>query len=276
MTGVQTCALPIYSGGLEVTGVTTQKNALGATVLVCAMVLLFDWLERRRAGKSGPRIAPSSLPPVLLALGLWLLALSQSRTSMLALAVPTEPPILVSHVSGHLSAANSAMLKLAGIDAGTPDPNGGVIRRRENSREPNGVLEESASNAVRAKLPPIGLEETLDSLKFAMDYYASNGITTVQDGAVIGAQRPMLDEAARRGLLPLDVVTYHMWTPVMLDLKTFKNSRTYDHGLKHYGISWFSMAARKGKRLFYRSRISNRRRENRLRTSAIRPCRRTP
>jgi O-antigen ligase len=76
----------VHSGGLEVTGVTTQKNALGATVLVCAMVLLFDWLERRRAGKSGPRIAPSSLPPVLLALGLWLLALSQSRTSMLALA----------------------------------------------------------------------------------------------------------------------------------------------------------------------------------------------
>ena len=164
--------------------------------------------------------------------------------------VSTEHPILVAHVSGHLSAANSAMLKLAGIDAGTPDPNGGVIRRRENSREPNGVLEESASSALRAKLPSIGLEETLNSLKFAMNYYASNGITTVQDGAVIGAQRSMLDEAARRGLLPLDVVTYHMWTPVMLDLKTFKNSRTYDHGIKHYGIKLILDGSPQGKTAF--------------------------
>jgi O-antigen ligase len=76
-----------HSGGLEVTGVTTQKNALGATVLVCAIVLLFDWLERRRARSRGsPIIRPSAAPPALLALGLWLLALSQSRTSMLALA----------------------------------------------------------------------------------------------------------------------------------------------------------------------------------------------
>lgn len=165
-------------------------------------------------------------------------------------AVSTEHPILVSHVSGHLSAANSAMLKLAGIEASTPDPSGGVIRRRENSREPNGVLEETASNLARAKLPAIGLEETLDSLKYAMAYYASNGITTVQDGAVIGAQRPMLDEAARRGLLPLDVVTYHMWTPVMLDLKSFKNSRNYDHGLKHYGIKLILDGSPQGKTAF--------------------------
>lgn len=165
-------------------------------------------------------------------------------------AVSTEHPILVSHVSGHLSAANSAMLKLAGIEASTPDPSGGVIRRRESSREPNGVLEETASNLARAKLPAIGLEETLDSLKYAMAYYASNGITTVQDGAVIGAQRPMLDEAARRGLLPLDVVTYHMWTPVMLDLKSFKNSRNYDHGLKHYGIKLILDGSPQGKTAF--------------------------
>lgn len=76
-----------HSGGLEVTGVTTQKNALGATVLVCALVLLFDWIERRRATGNDAAPPPSALQPVLLALGLWLLALSQSRTSMLALAV---------------------------------------------------------------------------------------------------------------------------------------------------------------------------------------------
>ena len=73
-----------HSGGLEITGVTTQKNALGATVLVCALVLLFDWLERRRNRASAQPLAPAWLPPALLVLGGWLLVLSQSRTSMLA------------------------------------------------------------------------------------------------------------------------------------------------------------------------------------------------
>lgn len=76
-----------HSGGLEVTGVTTQKNALGATVLVCALILLFDWLERRRQPGADARLPPSMALPVLLVLALWLLALSQSRTSMLALGL---------------------------------------------------------------------------------------------------------------------------------------------------------------------------------------------
>lgn len=165
-------------------------------------------------------------------------------------AVSSEHPIFLSHVSGHLSAVNSAMLKLAGVDADTPDPEGGVIRRRENSREPNGVLEEKASNSVRGTMAPAGLEESLQGLSYAMTYYASKGVTSVQDGAIIAAQRAMLDEAARRGLLSLDVVTYHIWSPVILDLKSFKNSRTYDHGLKHYGIKLILDGSPQGKTAF--------------------------
>ena len=93
-----------HSGGLEVTGVTTQKNALGATVLVCAVVLLFDWLERRRSRGKQAESIPSLLLPGLLALGLWLLAMSQSRSSLLAFAVAAllllSPRIPV--VRGHL------------------------------------------------------------------------------------------------------------------------------------------------------------------------------
>ena len=76
-----------HSGGLEVTGVTTQKNALGATVLVCAVVLLFDWLERRRSRGKQAESVPSLLLPGLLALGLWLLAMSP--VSYTHLTLPT-------------------------------------------------------------------------------------------------------------------------------------------------------------------------------------------
>lgn len=39
--------------------------------------------------------------------------------------VSTEIPIMILHVSGHLACANSSALNLAGIDADTPDPEGG-------------------------------------------------------------------------------------------------------------------------------------------------------
>lgn len=62
-------------------------------------------------------------------------------------AVSTDYPIVVVHQSSHLAAMNSKALEKAGLTAESPDPPGGVIRRRAGSREPDGVLEESAMNA---------------------------------------------------------------------------------------------------------------------------------
>ena len=45
-------------------------------------------------------------------------------------AVSTAYPMLIIHQSGHLGAANSKALALAGISAETDNPPGGVIRRR--------------------------------------------------------------------------------------------------------------------------------------------------
>ena len=59
-------------------------------------------------------------------------------------AVSAEVPILVIHQSGHLGAVNSAGLRAIGIDAATPDPDGGAFRREDDSAEPNGVAEEYA------------------------------------------------------------------------------------------------------------------------------------
>ena len=62
--------------------------------------------------------------------------------------VSTEHPVLLMHVSGHLAATNSLGLRQSEIDAESSNPAGGVIRRREGSREPNGVFEESAEPYV--------------------------------------------------------------------------------------------------------------------------------
>ena len=62
-----------------------------------------------------------------------------------------EHPVLLRHVSGHLSSCNSLALAKANYTKDTPDPVGGVIRRDEHGN-PNGVLEEPPG--ARTRVPP--------------------------------------------------------------------------------------------------------------------------
>ncbi len=93
--------------------------------------------------------------------------------------VSLDHPIALLHVSGHLATANSAALRSFGIDAETPDPSGGLIRRRPGGREPNGVLEEAAvSGALRRLLgggsSPEKFAKDLDRVGYRRDY--ENGV----------------------------------------------------------------------------------------------------
>lgn len=60
-----------------------------------------------------------------------------------------DRPVALASLDGHSVWVNSLGLRRAGIDASTPDPAGGVIHREPGSREPAGVLRESASAVVR-------------------------------------------------------------------------------------------------------------------------------
>ena len=123
--------------------------------------------------------------------------------------VSTEVPVLIVHASGHLGAANSKALELAGINAATPDPTGGVFRRRPGSREPDGVMEE---NALISSLGPLmgrlDRDAWLSIIRAGAEFYASFGYTTAQEGRAFGPALGNLAEAASRGLLPIDVVAY--------------------------------------------------------------------
>ncbi len=121
--------------------------------------------------------------------------------------VSRSQPVVLLHVSGHLMSCNSRCLEYASIDANTPNPSGGVIRRAANG-EPNGVLEETAMYAVHAQLPKADDKSKAHLLKRALEYYASYGITTIQDGAAAPADVNFLSNAAERGLLNLDVIAY--------------------------------------------------------------------
>lgn len=64
-----------------------------------------------------------------------------------------DRPVLLYRYCGHIAVANSAALRLAGIDAGTPDPEGGSFDREASGR-PNGILRETAVTPVSKALEP--------------------------------------------------------------------------------------------------------------------------
>ena len=99
-------------------------------------------------------------------------------------AVSTEHPISVMHISGHMLVANSLALDLVGIDASTPNPEGGVIGRRAGSQEPNGLLEETARMDVMNQMQDMKLLDTYRLFKSAANEYSAIGVTTAQSGGV--------------------------------------------------------------------------------------------
>lgn len=127
-------------------------------------------------------------------------------------AVTDKHPVLLIHVSGHLAAGNSRALARGGINAETPDPYGGVIRRRPGTPEPDGVLEETATYALR-KYMTAPNKDPIGSVEQALLEYASYGITTAQDSAAGPDVMALLQAAAAQDRLPLDVVAYPVGQP---------------------------------------------------------------
>ncbi len=126
--------------------------------------------------------------------------------------VSTEIPVMILHVSGHLACVNTPALRMARIDADTPDPEGGRIGRYADGREPDGYLEETAmqqiQKAVGARMP-FDITKMMQGMQ---QIYIENGITTVQDGASTVQDLMLLDQMARQGQLLVDVVSYPLLT----------------------------------------------------------------
>ncbi len=64
-----------------------------------------------------------------------------------------DRPVLLYRYCGHIAVANTAALRLAGVDADTPDPRGGAFDRDPAGR-PNGILRETAVPLVSKSVAP--------------------------------------------------------------------------------------------------------------------------
>lgn len=89
-------------------------------------------------------------------------------------------PVLVMRLDWHMALANSAALKYAGITNATKNIEGGTIEKDENGNL-TGILKDNAMNLVLDKMPAMTNAQKDKSFKAAMDYFLSNGVTSVHD-----------------------------------------------------------------------------------------------
>jgi predicted amidohydrolase YtcJ len=90
-----------------------------------------------------------------------------------------DTPIFVERYDGHEALANSAAMKLAGINAKTPEVPGGVIVRDE-SGNPTGIFKDAAQELIYKAIPPMSHEQRLRAARRALEHAASLGVTSVQ------------------------------------------------------------------------------------------------
>ena len=93
---------------------------------------------------------------------------------------PNNPVIFV-RADGHGGVANSAALKIAGVDKNTPNPFGGEISKDKQSGEPNGMLLDTAQGLVRRRVPAISPADAERAVELGVKRNVALGWTQIQD-----------------------------------------------------------------------------------------------
>ena len=151
-----------------------------------------------------------------------------------------DHPVMLTHVSGHLATVNSAALRQQNIDQNRSNPPGGVVRRRPGSREPNGVMEETAMGLFsRNLLAPIDDEKFEHLVRQTIKRYVSYGITTIQDGGANMSDIERLRVSAKRESYAADVVVFP-WSNFFDDdqLAAIEAESSYTNGLRLGGVKF--------------------------------------
>src|SRR6184192_1049912 len=152
-------------------------------------------------------------------------------------AVTGDIPMFVERYDGHEALANSVAMKLAGIDAKTPDVPGGVIIR-EASGNPTGVFKDAAMPLIYKAIPPMTNEQRLRAARGALKHAASLGVTSVQHMNPEFADVAAYSELAEKGELTTRIYAVPMETEWRDQAKV---------GLRHaWGSSYLRLGAVKG------------------------------
>ncbi len=95
--------------------------------------------------------------------------------------VAPNNPVILGRADGHGAVANSAALKIAGVDKNTPNPFGGEVSKDKQSGEPNGMLLDAAQGLVRRRVPPTTPAEAERAVVLGVKRDIELGWTQIQD-----------------------------------------------------------------------------------------------
>ena len=99
-------------------------------------------------------------------------------------AISPENPVFLIGMASHAVWVNAKALELAGINKDTPDPGGGRILRHPGTREPTGILLETARDLVESHLPPETRDTKKADIKLSVETALKLGLTEVHDAGV--------------------------------------------------------------------------------------------
>ncbi|ALO45605.1 amidohydrolase [Pseudohongiella spirulinae] len=119
-------------------------------------------------------------------------------------AAESDTPMWFSRIDGHAGWANRAAMELAGVDATTPDPDGGMIIRDSEGR-PTGTFVNNAMRYITQHIPSPSLEDQKMALRSAMQALAAEGLTSVHDAGVSSTTLQAYRELLEEGPLPIRV-----------------------------------------------------------------------
>lgn len=166
------------------------------------------------------------------AAGEWILGRGWDHTLWQSQQLPTKQdidavtaghPAFFVRVDGHIAVANSAALKLAGLNRNSKDVLGGHADR-DSSGELTGIVRERTKDDFYKVIPPISATQRRRALELALAEAVQWGLTSAQDNSD-WEDFLVYDELKREGKLPLRIAE---WLRFNNSVPTLKQQRSHN------------------------------------------------
>ncbi len=149
-------------------------------------------------------------------------------------AVTADHPVFVNRVDGHIAVANTRALQLAGITRESHDVRGGKIDR-DPTGQPNGILRETARDAVTAVIPKPTHDKRRQGLEAALQDLANSGITSAQDNSR-WQDFQIYEELEREGKLTARITEWLPFDAPLDELESKRKAHPQSDNMLHTGM----------------------------------------
>ena len=148
--------------------------------------------------------------------------------------VTADHPVFVNRVDGHIAVANTRALQLAGITRESHAPRGGKIDR-DPTGQPNGILRETARDAVTAVIPKPTHDKRRQGVEAALQDLANSGITSAQDNSS-WQDFQIYEELEREGKLTARITEWLPFDAPLDELESKRKAHPKSDNMLHTGM----------------------------------------